>query len=464
MRHSIKDGVYYAVMTGGAESYFAAFAISLHASTSLVGLLASLPPLLASSMQLLSAWIGRKTGRRKIIIVAGALLQAFCLIPLAALPRFFPDHATLFLIPIVFLYLCGPNLGSPQWNSLVGDMLRESRRGRFFAERTRLSSFASLAAIVVAGAILDAADRFGDAYWGFVVIFSVTAAARCMSAWHLNEMHEPSARVAALQMPTDLSLWRRIRHSRLLRFSLFFAAMQFAVAISGPYFTLYLLRDLGLSYLEFMTITVASVCVQLLTLNRWGRLSDLFGNRLMLITTGSMITLLPSLWLVSRDSLWLLVVQMLSGLAWAGFSLSATAFVFDLTPPDRRATLIAGHNVLAAVAVFLGASVGAFLASQMPRSVEVLGFQFQLFTPLYGVFVASCLTRIMVALAFLPMLREVRRVRPMSPTGLIFRVTRMHPVSGLIYDIVGGSRRRRKRRNDGQGELGDDQDQDDPTA
>jgi hypothetical protein len=37
----------------------------------------------------------------------------------------------------------------------------------------------------------------------------------------------------------------------------------------------------------------------------------------------------------------------------------------------------------------------------------------------------------------------VRKVRRMTRTGLIFRVTRVHPVSGMVFEIVG-----RFRRND----------------
>ncbi|TNF88332.1 MAG: MFS transporter [Gammaproteobacteria bacterium] len=445
LRHSIKDGIWFSIMTGGAESYFSAYAIHLSASTAIVGLLASLPPLLASFMQMVSAWLGRKLGRRKPIIVFGAFLQAACLFPLAFVPLFLPDYATLLLIPIVFVYLCGPNLGAPQWNSLIGDLVPDSRRGRFFAQRTRLSSVASITALIVAGLVLDATDRLGDAYAGFVAVFLLAAAARCVSAHHLQAIKDPASRVAALEVIEDLTLWRRFRHSSLLRFSMFYAAMQFAVAISGPYFTLYMLRDLALSYFEFMTITVASVLVQFLTLNRWGRLADMFGNRLLLITTGSIITVIPSLWLVSTHYAWLLAVQALSGLAWAGFTLSATAFVFDLTPSEHRATLFAVHNIFAALAVFLGASAGALLVLYVPEQISLAGTTIEIFTPLYGLFLLSCLTRITVALLFLPRLKEVRRVRPMSMSGLIFRVTRMHPISGLIYEVVGRARLNRPR-------------------
>jgi MFS family permease len=190
-----------------------------------------------------------------------------------------------------------------------------------------------------------------------------------------------------------------------------------------------------------MVVTTMSVVIQFLTLNRWGRLSDLFGNRLLLITTGIIITIIPALWLVSTDFVWLLAVQALSGLGWAGFTLSATGSVFDLTPREHRATLFAAHNVLAATAVFLGASTGAALAPLVPEQLSLLGWTHDVMTPLYGLFLLSALIRLSVALTFLPMLKEVRRVRPMSMGGLIFRVTRMHPISGLIYDIVGQFRR-----------------------
>jgi len=136
LRHSIKDGITYSVMTGAAENYFSAFALLLKASTTQIGVLASLPPLLASFAQLVSAWLGRRTGRRKQIIVFGAIVQATTLVPLTLLPLLFPERAIELLLICAVVYYIGPNLGSPQWSSLMGDIVPEARRGRFFALRT----------------------------------------------------------------------------------------------------------------------------------------------------------------------------------------------------------------------------------------------------------------------------------------------------------------------------------------
>ena len=454
LRHSLWDGIYFSAMIGTAESYFSAFAVYLRATTAQIGVLAALPPLLASLMQLASAWLGRKLGKRREIIVFGALLQAATLIPLALLPLIFPDLAVPLLILCAILYFAGPNLGSPQWGSLMGDLVPETHRGRFFALRTRLSSLANFSALILAGFLLEGFDTLGFTYWGFATVFVIAALLRLASAWHLHQMYDPPGHVAAIELPWHRDLWLGLRETGLLRFTLFFAAMQFAVAIASPFFTLYMLRDLEFSYVAFMFNTAASVCVQFLTLNRWGRLSDLFGNRLILVTTGIMIPFLPSLWLVSTHYGYLLGVQAVSGLVWAGFTLSATNTVFDLTPRARRATLMAVHNVVAATAVFAGALLGGWLGTHLPASLTVLGATWDWLTPLYGVFIVSTLARLAVAAWFLPRLQEVRKVRHMTRSGLIFRVTRLHPVSGLMFDVVGRFRRSETEERDRR--AGDD--------
>ncbi|MFM7118662.1 MAG: MFS transporter [Gammaproteobacteria bacterium] len=423
MRHSLRDGMFYSAMIGSAESYFTAFAVLLKAGAGQIALLASLPPLLGALTQLTSDGFGRLLRRRRAVIVFGALLQAAVLLPLALLPLVLPDLAVPLLIACAVVYFAGPNLGSPQWGSLMGDLVPESHRGRFFARRTRVSSLAHFTALIVAGLLLEGFDALGQAYGGFVAIFTLAIGMRLASAWHLHQMYDPPA-----QRPVDRPFWRdELRHglgsTGMLPFTLFFASMQFAVAIASPFFALYMLRDLQWSYVAFMFNTAMSVCVQFLTLKRWGRLSDLYGNRLILVTTGSLIPLMPIAWLLSPNYVYLLGVQAVSGALWAGFTLGASNFLFDVTPRDRRTNLMAVHNVIAASAVFLGAVLGGWLGTRLPDTFELGGRTWTLLSPLYGVFLLSALARVTVALIFLPRLSEVRGVRPMTSAGLLRRVT-----------------------------------------
>ena len=60
-------------MAGVGENYFSAYAVFLKATTQQVGLLAALPPLLASFAQMLAVVLGQVMGIRKGIIVFGAV-------------------------------------------------------------------------------------------------------------------------------------------------------------------------------------------------------------------------------------------------------------------------------------------------------------------------------------------------------------------------------------------------------
>lgn len=442
LRHSVRDGASYSVMAGAGESYFTAFAVFLKASTSQIGFLASVPPLLASFAQLFSAWLGHKTGRRKGIIIIGACLQGFSWLPLALLPLWFPEYAVPLLIGSVILFYAAGNLAVPQWSSLMGDLVAERKRGRFFALRTRIASLTSFVALVSAGLLLHYFDENGEAQTGFLVIFAIAFVARCVSIFHLLQMYDPPGHVAAMEVGVSQSNWLWLKQSQFLRFSLFFSAVQFSVAIASPFFSVYLLRDLHFSYMEFMACTASAVLIQFLTLNRWGKISDLFGNRVILIFCGALIPVIPLLWLFSTNFYYLLITQALSGFVWAGFSLSAGNFLYELIPSGKRATFLALHNVSGSIGVFFGAMLGGYLGAVLPQSFTLFGLQIEWTSALYNIFILSFLLRLLTAAMFLPRLKEVRKTRRLDVTRLVFRINRFNPLSGLVFDIIGSRKKR----------------------
>ncbi len=442
LRESLRDAAAFSVMAGGGESYFAAFAIFLKASTQQIAWLAALPSLVGSLAQLLSVWLGQRAGRQRLI-VTGATVQAATWLPLMLVPVLLPGDPLPWLILCVALYHAAGNLIAPQWASLMGDLVPGRRRGRYFARRTRLANLTTFLAMVAAGGVLDVFSRQSMALEGYVLVFSVAAAARLISARYLRRMHDPSRHMAMSPAGGELRRWLgRLRGSPFLHFSVSVALMQGAVAIAAPFFSVHMLRNLQLSYLQYMGLMAASVLAQFLTLNTWGRISDAFGNRLVLATTGLLIPVIPALWLVSDHYGYLLAVQAMSGLAWGGFSLSTGNFLYDLLPGRRLAPYMALHSVASNLVVFCGALLGGYLAAHLPVVLQVAGLEWRWRYPLFGVFALSAITRLAVSVALLSRVREVRDVRPMSVGGLIFRAARFNAVSGVVFDIVGAVRRR----------------------
>ena len=176
--------------------------------------------------------------------------------------------------------------------------------------------------------------------------------------------------------------------------------------------------------------------MQFITLNRWGRIGDVFGNRLILVVTGMLIPLLPALWVVSNNFWYLLLIQACAGLAWGGFNLSSGNLLYELIPPPQRTVYVAFHNVLATMGVFTGAMIGAALLHVLPVRTTLFGHT-DIATVLLNVFLVSTAIRMVISLCFLPMIRETGQARrPISARQFIYRVSGFNAFLGLVYDLV----------------------------
>lgn len=437
LQHSLKDAVAFSVMSGGIETYFSAFALFLKASASQVAFLATFPNLLGSLAQLVSAWIGHRINQRRLLIIIGAYGQAAILPLMFILPWLFPDHAIAILLVFLTLYYAAAHFTAPQWMSLMGELVSERRRGRFFARRTALATITAFTALCIAGLILHSFSLLAMTASGFGLLFAIAFVARLISAFHLTQMHEPHAHAASVETVYSLRWLSAPEYRPALRFSLFFVLMQSAVGISAPFFSVYMLQTLQFSYLEYMANIGAAVLVQFLTLSYWGRISDVMGNRLVLRTAGSIIPFLPAMWVWSGNFWYLMSLQIVSGFCWAGFSLSSGNIMYELIPREKRATYQALQSVIMTLGVFCGSMLGVAVTNWLPAQYSLAGVHIQLAASLLWALLLSSAMRVLVAVIFLPRVQELRKPRrKITPYQLVFRFTRFNAFSGLLYDIV----------------------------
>ena len=126
-------------------------------------------------------------------------------------------------------------------------------------------------------------------------------------------------------------------------------AMHAAVLIAGPFFVLYMLRDLHLAYWGYGTWLAAGILGQLVTLAAWGRFADRFGNKALLTVTGFMVPFLPMLYLAGTSLPFLLFVNFLGGVTWGGLALGLQNYVFDAVRPEDRAKAVATYSTVNAL-------------------------------------------------------------------------------------------------------------------
>jgi MFS family permease len=143
------------------------------------------------------------------------------------------------------------------------------------------------------------------------------------------------------------------------------------------------------------------------------------------------VCIVPLLWLLSGDVLYLILVQVFSGLAWAGFNLSTANFMYDNVKPGNRTRVFSYHNVLNGTLVFGGAVLGGLLS-------KVLTSPWVFYSSLQILFLISGVLRAVMSLIFLPLIREVRGVEQITDRDFFLRYSGTGPVAGLTFKTVTG--------------------------
>ncbi|MCM8794877.1 MAG: MFS transporter [Candidatus Omnitrophica bacterium] len=427
-------------MLGIVDFYMVPLGLFLKASTEQIGFLVSLPRLLSSFALLFAVRVVQVVGSRLIFVARGALLQSILLVPVAFLAFSGSPWRVHLLITLAVLYRCLESLIGPAWGSLMSDYLPPEKRGSYFGWRSQIVGLAQVVGMGIGGVILFAADP-EHAAAGFLTIFLIAASARLVSCWILCRQADLPFHPSPESDFTFLMFLRRFRESNFVKFTFYVAGIVFTTFLSAPYFSVYMLRDLQFDYLTYIAMHLASVLMGLMAVPVWGRHADLVGNAHVLKITGLFVPIIPVLWLVSRNPVYLFLIEFFSGFIWAGFNLCATNFVYDAVTPAKRVRCLGYFNLINGMAVFGGSIIGGFLADRLP---PIRGF------PILSLFVISGLGRALVRLTLGPSFREVREShRKVSSVRLFFSVVGIRPLTSENEQLIFPVFRRLRRHSSG---------------
>ncbi len=436
---SVREGAAASIASNFSLSYFSAAALAIGATNIQMGILYAIISLLPSIVQLKAAALIEKFSRKKLVLngVLGKIIIVFPLLLIGYLHWIGIPYVVWIFIGFVGLHYVCTAIAHPPWFSWMGSLVPEEKRGKYFSKRNRVVGFFGVVTMIVGALILDGFKRFGAGgdvvgftLLGFGVLFVLSGMSRVWSWKMLSRMYEPRIKI---RKKDHFSLWDFLKHckeSPFGRFSLFAGAFAFAVGISTPYWAVYMLRDLGMSYLWFMAITVSSLIFQLIFLPLLGKFSDRFGNVKLIRTCSVIAGLVPFLWVLSvfldiglATNIYLLIIpSIVGGFAWAGYNLALNNYVYDAIGNRRRGFGLSYMNLLVGIGGFVGAGVGALLA----------WFNVGFMNPLLFIFTISGVGRILVALYGSRFLHEVRNVSKFSNQ---FWIREFGPAEGVVREV-----------------------------
>lgn len=390
LRAMTADGVFFSAMVGLGEVYVPAFALALRHGPASSGLLATLPLLAGACLQLVSPEAVRRLRSYRRWVVACACLQALCFLPLSAsaLAGWGPIG---WLFAVASAYWGFGMATGPAWNAWATSLVPARLRVRFFARRSRSAQLALLCSLLVSGALLEVSRRRHLELQAFAALFALAACARLCSARCLARQSEsPLAaenhRALPLRALRDSLRGRSGGH--VLAYLL---GMQLAAHVAAPYFTPYMLGPLGLGYERFTALIAASFLSRIAILPALGRLAQHRGSRFILVAGAIGIVPLPLLWLVSHNFAYMLVLQLVSGCAWAAVEYASLLSFFEGIDARDRASVLSFFNLANATALAAGSVLGGTLLRGLGAGEGAYAW----------LFAASSLAR----LAILPLLR-----------------------------------------------------------
>ena len=423
-------------MTVVMGTFLTGLALMLGANHAQIGLLASLPAV-ANLAQPFGAYFVEQRGNRKRmgLILFGSARMTWLLV--LVFPWFGymggPSQAGLWaLITITAVASVANAFAGVSWWSWMSDLVPEAIRGRYFAQRSLVAALVGSVVAVLFGAFADRWKlRFGATDpMGFYILFTIAVSFGMLSVWALARIPDVPLRRNDETPRWGQAIQDALTDRNFRALTLAGAAWGFAAMFSGPFYVVYMLENLHLSYGMINAFAAIASLGSVLFISFVGRISDHFGNRPVQLACMIGAGVLPFLYLFCATGNWyaIPVAHLVGGITWAGYSIANMNQVMKITPDENKSVYLGIYNAATGLAFAVGPVAGGILAD------AIKGWHWQVghatFISLHLIFVISGFGR----LASIQLMRRVREPRARTVRRMLkvlWRIPSVNPMLGI---------------------------------
>jgi hypothetical protein len=434
LRQVLRDGLATEAMSCLTEGTFlVALALQLGASNFQIGLLAALPTF-TNVFQWTAIWLVRRSISRRWITVVALTVARAPLFLVGILPFWLPKDVALNVITLLMgvHYLFGSIAGA-SWNSWVKDLVPRDSLGTYFSHRTRLTQTLN----IVLSLALAFATNYVSAHYPelvpstFPVLFFIGGLAGMMSVVALYRAPEPAAIVPPGSLRNQFSeVVADKNFGRLLIFNCWWA---FAFNLAAPFFSVYMMKTMGLPISQIMLLTIAGQLSGILFIKIWGKYADLFSNKAIIFTCIPIYIVCLAFWITTGSLAgstialpFLAIIHILSGAATSGINLSLSNAGLKLAKAEHAITYLATKNMVTS----LFSAVAPLVAGLVADSLDSRTFEWSVsigdsIIPVihlqgFGFFFLASIVLVLVSTRLLRQVNETGDVR----TGVIMSALR----------------------------------------
>ncbi|MFC4322700.1 MFS transporter [Litchfieldia salsa] len=365
---SIWNGAASVITNSFITSFIPLFAIGvLGASNQQVGLLSSLPPLMSMIAMIPGAiWINRLETKKKFTAIT-LLMARFFLLLLIFIPFINFVEQSWILVVMIALMNLPTAITTLSWQSFIGDLIPDQRRGQFFSERSKILTIVGMVVTFSTGISLNFFEQ--NAAYPYQVLFLLGFIFGVVEVYFLFKHieHKKEQKVYSKE-PFSKILKTLLVERQYTTFLICAVIFNFGWQMAWPLFSIYQINDAHASAFWISLFAVANQISQILSYKWWARKAEQWGNSIMLFIAGIGMALAPILTILSTNLIYLVLINFFTGIFVAGTVMLLFNQLLRVSPDHSRTAFLASYNIVLGAVGFIAPQIGVLLLEMMSMS------------------------------------------------------------------------------------------------
>ncbi len=354
------DGLF--LSAGGAflGSYLSLFLIAMGASGQQVGLMNSLSNLGALLAYLVAArFTAAVGGPKRSALLSSRLVDVLAAPAFILVPILFRSAAAIYVASgLLALRALLQGLGSGAWTIFSGQVTPIRLRGRYFSSRSVIKALMAVILVPVAGRLITACGGYP---LGYQVSFALAVPLHLAATTMFARIPEPLATLAAGPREGRLAGVAWWRSGRFLRFIAASATWNLGASVVGPFYTVFMARQLGLGADTIGLLATVSTAATIAGYAFWGPLADRRGAHSVLVSAALASAGLPWLWILVRSPWHIVPIQAVSGFLAGGFGVAHGNRLLEAMPAQDPSAAMGAHLILQGLTGMASSLLGGYL-------------------------------------------------------------------------------------------------------
>jgi MFS family permease len=357
---SIYNGMASTVAMNFSNNFFPIFAITiLNATNYQVGLISSLPPLVALLMTIPAAILVNRAHEYKKLVSLSIVLARVMFLLIVVLVYLPTESMQAWAFLGIIAFMSIPNtVANIGWQTLISGMINESRRGEFFSDRNRLLTMVGLVSTLLIGIVMK---DFSENTTAYQVLFAIAFGFGLVEAFLMMKHKENPSIAEGPVLKKKLMDWSIFKHSNYVWFLVAALFFNFAWQMAWGIFNIYHVRVVGATIFWISMFSAGNMLMQILTFPLWKKWAERKSNVRVFVWAAIGMATTPFLTVLSTNLYYLTAVQTISGFFLSGVVLLLFNLLLEQSPEATRTYCITTYNVLLAFMAFLAPQVGIWL-------------------------------------------------------------------------------------------------------